>query len=467
MTNGIQALKSKMYKAYWALQKKQLLHNTPSALLPFLIILLILSACTLLPSNATPSPSTTTPESVAPLVVSEQDITTTPSFVLPEPTPQPKPKLNIWLPPEIASRTEAGAVVFSDQLLAFNSANSDLEISVEQKSVSGQGGILNYLRTGKNVAPTVLPDLVALPIDQITAVSDEGLIFPMEDVIDQASLEALYPVAQEWAAYNDHIVAYPFAITELPILEYGSTITETPSVQWAEFITGTEHTMVLPAIGSPGAKLALQFYLQADGTLENEAGQAALELIPLTVALQQIRNGHENGFILPQSSNISTLDEGRLLLQNGTADYALSASDELLKGRTEELVPGFAIIPGFDGSPTPLVRGWAWAITTADPDKRAAAASLISTLTSSDNLSNWSRNSRILPANPNALSQWPEDDSFILFADQELQRAATMPKRDNSNMMKALEDAVFDVISLSKTPEEAAIEAVNIMQPSP
>lgn len=427
----------------------------------------MVSACTLLPSNETSTPITTTPESETPVVANEQDATTTPSFVLLEPTPQPKPKLIIWLPPEIASRTEAGAVVFSDQLLAFNSANPDLEISVEQKSVSGQGGILNYLRTGENVASTILPDLIALRVNQVTAVSDEGLIFPMEDVIDQTSIENLYPVAQGWATYNDHIVSYPFTITKLPLLEYSSTITQTPSLEWQTFISNTGQTMILPAVGTPGAKLALQFYLQAGGTLENEAGQAAFDMQPLTFALQQLYEARQNGFILPQSSNVSTIDEGRLLVQNGTANYALSSSDEFLKGRTEEIVPGFSVIPGLEASPQPLVSGWVWAITTSDPVKKAAAANLIIMLTTPENLGSWSFNSRSLPANPNAFEQWPEEDVFVTFADQELQRAAQMPIQETSNMMKALENAVFDVVSLAKTPEEAANEAVNTLQPSP
>ena len=321
------------------------------------------------------------------------------------------------------------------------------------------------MRTGKDTAPTILPDLIAIPVHQITAVADEGLIFPLEDVIDPTSLENLYPAAQNWATHNDHIFAYPFALTEIPQLEYSSTITETPTVQWTEFITGTSQTMVLPATGSAGAKLALQFYLQSDGTLENEAGQTALELEPLTLALQQFSDGRQNGFILQQSSNISTLDEARLLVQNGTTDFTLSASDEFLKGRTEEIIPGFSAIPGLAGSPTPLIRGWAWVITTSDPAKKAVAASLLNMLTTEENLGNWSLNSKILPANPNAFNQWPEEDAYVAFAHQELQRAEAMPTTDNSTLMKALENAVFDVISLAKTPEEAAAEAVFTLQP--
>ncbi|MCZ7665937.1 MAG: hypothetical protein M5U34_01185 [Chloroflexi bacterium] len=49
---------------------------------------------------------------------------------------------------------------------------------------------MNYLRTGRSVAPTILPDLIALPIGQLTAAADEGLITLLEDLL---AAEALTP----------------------------------------------------------------------------------------------------------------------------------------------------------------------------------------------------------------------------------------------------------------------------------
>jgi ABC-type glycerol-3-phosphate transport system substrate-binding protein len=437
------------------------------------IIVLLLAGCGLLPVTNSPAEATavspqTTPDAAAtPDAVTPPSIANTPSFEIPEPTPAAKSSLIIWLPPAIASRTEAGAVVFSDQLLAFNSIYPDLIISVEQKSATGQGGILNYLRTGQNVAPSILPDLIALPVGQLTAVAEEGLIYPLEDVLDPALTAGLYPAAQSWTSFNDHFIAYPFAITELPQLEFSPSLTSAVPLQWRDFITDTEQTMVFPAAGTAGAKLALQFYLQAGGSLTNEAGQPMLELEPLTLALQQLNDGRENGFILQQSSNLSTLNEARLLVQNGAASFALSSSDEYLIGRTEEIIPGSAAIPGLDAPLTPLVRGWAWVITTPDPAEKALAAELIAMLTAPEQMGTWSLNSRILPANPEAFAQWPETDDYLPFIRPELERAEPMPLADTSPVMQALGDAVFDVISLARSPAEAAADAVDSLQPQP
>lgn len=427
-----------------------------------LVLAAVMASCAYLPGNETPTPAVT-PSSVTP--PAGTPVVSTPSFEIASPTPAAQASLIIWLPPEMASRTESGAVVFSDQLLGFSMTHPDLAISVEQKPAGGQGGILNYLRTGKNTAPSILPDLVALPVAQLTAAADEGLIYPLEDFLNPADLEGLFPVAQTWVMHKDHIIAYPFALTGAPQLEYSSAITNAVPLQWSEFISGTNRTLVLPTIGGSGAKLALQFYLQAGGSLTNEAGQPMLEQEPLTVALEMLRNGRLTGFILPQSSNISTLNEGRLLMQSGATDYALSASDEFLHGRTEEITPGFAAVPGLDGSPPPLVRGWAWAVTTTDPAEKALAVELIRTFTTAENMGDWSFNNRILPAKADAFRQWPVTDPYAAFAQQELERADPMPLTDTGPIMKALENAVFDVVSLSKTSQEAAAEAVNSLQP--
>ncbi|MFO7682609.1 MAG: extracellular solute-binding protein [Chloroflexota bacterium] len=426
-----------------------------------LAVVCVMASCAYLPGNETPAPAVPAP--VTPVVGTPA--VSTPSFEIASPTPVARSSLIVWLPPEMASRTEAGAVVFSDQLLGFSMAHPDLALSVEQKPVGGQGGILNYLRTGKNAAPSILPDLIALPVSQLIAAADEGLIYPLEDLLEPAELDGLFPVAQTWVRHRDHVIAYPFALTGMPQLEYSSAITDTMPLQWSEFISATNRTLVLPTIGSSGAKLALQFYLQAGGSLTNEADQPMLEQAPLVAALELFRDGRQSGFIVPQSSNISTLNEGRLLMQTGATNFALSASDEFLYGRTEEISPGFAAIPGLTGPPPALVRGWAWAVTTVDPVKRALAVELIETLTTAENMGDWSFNSHILPAKADAFRQWPVTDSYVDFAQQELERAAAMSLSDTGPIMKALENAVFDVVSLSKTPQEAAAEAVGSLQP--
>jgi len=431
----------------------------------FSLLALCLAACDLM-GNVSGVPvveSTAVPATA--VIASTPSVQSTPNFVIAATVTPTNNSLIIWLPPAIASRTEAGTVTLSDQLLAFNTTHPNLEIIVEQKPTNGQGGALNYLRTGRGVAPSILPDLIALPVTQLAASANEGLIYPMEDFLDPAAVEQLFPPAQEWAYNADHLVGYPFALTDMLHLEYSSTITEPVPLTWDIFISDTTRHMVLPAAGPDGARLALEFYLAAGGNLTNEAGQPALELEPLTLALEQLYNGRTNGFILQQSSNITSLADGVRLVRDGSTDYALTSSDVFLQSISPDYTPQFAAVPGLDDPLPALINGWAWAATTPNVEKKALAIELISFLTAPENLGSWSWQSQILPATPDAFIAWPNEDAYVAFAENELQRAIPMSFTATSSIMSALENAVFDVVSLSKTPAIAAAEAVAAVGP--
>jgi ABC-type glycerol-3-phosphate transport system substrate-binding protein len=384
----------------------------------------------------------------------------------PVPVTETDNSLTIWIPPAIAARSETGDTVLSNQLLAFGSSHPDLEIVVEQKTVDGQGGILSYLRTGRNVAPTVLPDLIVLPTNQLETVAAEQLIFPLGDLNDPDLLEDLYPAAQALVRHEGQLIGYPFALTNLTHLAYDSSaITTTLPATWEQFISDSSNNFVFPAAGQEGAILTLQLYLAAGGSLTNEADQPGLQVEPLTTALRQLSQGRNNGFILLQSSNLTTLNESWQLFQAGTATLAQTTAEQFLRQRTDDLALGYASIPGPEGRLTPLVNGWAWAVSTADPEREARAIELITTLASDPGWGEWSRQSGILPASRQAFSEWPQDDAYIEFIQAELTRSAPIPINVDGSVMVALSNAVFDVVSLSKSPEVAAEEAVAILQP--
>ena len=427
-----------------------------------ILLLLILSACDLISSsNSNGSPVTATPTATLPAT---PVLSSTPLAPPPITSTDTSAHLTIWTPPDTIPASETGATVFFDQLLAFNADHPDLETHVEQKSVAGQGGILNYLRTGANVAPSILPDLIALPTNQLAAAANEGLIYPLDDLLDPALLDDLYPAARAMARAEEQTVGYPFAITNLTHLAYQtSVITTTPPLRWNEFTTQTDGNFIFPAGGESGALLALQLYLAAGGPLVNEAGQTTLDAPLLAQALQQLSQARSTGFILLQSSNIDTLAESWQVFQAGTAVFTLTTANEFLAQRALGASPGYTVIAGPDRPLTPQVSGWAWAISASDPGHRAQAAELLAFLVSASNLGQWSQQSNQIPARRQALAAWPDDDAYANFLQLELERA-----QHNlvvgGQIMTVLTDAVFGVISLAKTPQEAAEEAVTALQ---
>lgn len=431
------------------------------------LLLIFLAACATPEESDSASAVTPAPPAAASPAVAtaEPGAQTTPEFIIPATSTPARQTLIIWLPPAIASRTETGAVTLSDHLLTFNSAYPGLEIIVEQKATGGQGGTLNYLRTGRAVAPSILPDLIALPVTQLAVTASEGLIFPMEEFLDPALVDDLFPLAQEWAWSGDHLVGFPFALTEVLHLEYSALITDSVPLTWTEFISDTTRQMVFPAAGPAGGRLALQLYLAAGGSLTNEAGQQVLEEEPLVLALEQLYNGRLNGFILPQSSNITTLPDSVRLVRDGVAEYSLTSSDVFLQSVSTGYTPRFAAVPGYQEALPALTNGWAWAMTTSDPVKKALVAELITLLTSPERLGRWSWHSQVVPSHPDALTYWPEEDVYAPFIRTELQQAIPMPLTATSLILTVLENAVFDVISLAKSPAVAAAEAIAALQP--
>jgi ABC-type glycerol-3-phosphate transport system substrate-binding protein len=435
------------------------------AILFFLLFSFMLSACDLLQSDSDTEPA----EEVA-LVTVTPDATVevaqiTPVFDVPVTATPAAVDLKVWIPPQIAVRTEAGTQTLADQLTDFNARNPEVVIRVEQKRVLGDGGILSYLRTGRSVAPSVLPDMIAIPTELLPAAANESLIFPLDDRMDPDLLNELFPPALKMARPEERTLGIPFALTGLPHLVYNSNaLTTTLPLTWDRLISDTERSMAFAADGTDGALLALQFYLDAGGTVENDLGQPALQVEPLTVALEALQEGRETGFLAEQSSSLSSLDQSWQLFLGGGANIVRTSADHFLGENTTGLPLEFTVTPGIDRPLTPLVGGWAWAISTSDPIRQEAAHALMLELVAASNQGEWSQDSHILPARRDSLAVWSDNDLYIGFVQQELERAQPLSVTANSKIMTVLGDAVFQVVSGSKLAQEAAEDAVATLQ---
>lgn len=428
------------------------------------IALFFMAACGFLGNNsdvsATPATATATLDSSTPLPAG------TPNASVPITSTENNLTVTVWLPPEIATRTEAGADVWEQQWLAFRSAHPDVTLTVEQKNVSGPGGILNYLRTGRNVAPSVLPDLIALPTNQLAAAANEELIYPVGDWLDDELAEDLYPAAKRLGQIDENLIGYPFALFNLSHFAYHSELlTNTLPLTWDDMITNVEAQFVFPASGSSGASLLLQFYLASGGEVVNENEQLALQLEPLTNALIQFDGAQSNNFLAAASSSMTTVDEAWQLFQSNSSLIVLTTAGQFLRLRSDDFMPSFAPIPGLEEPLIPLLDGWAWAISTPDPARRALALELLAILTTDKNLGEWSYASNMLPAQRGAFAFWPAEDAYTLFVQNELEEADAFPSAVNSDLLTIFQNALLDVISLGMSPQAAAEEAVMTLQP--
>ena len=105
-------------------------------------------------------------------------------IVTPTPTPELEPMivtLELWLPQELAPYgVEPGAALLAQQLDDFSEAYPDLQVDVLVKKARGRGGLLDFLRTARDAAPAVLPDVVVLDAAELETAARSGLIRPLD-----------------------------------------------------------------------------------------------------------------------------------------------------------------------------------------------------------------------------------------------------------------------------------------------
>jgi ABC-type glycerol-3-phosphate transport system substrate-binding protein len=386
----------------------------------------------------------------------------------PAPTPSPTGAitLTLWTTADVSPRPETpGGFALAEQLAAFEAEHPGVTLQLEQKSVGGTGGTLSYLRTGRQVAPTILPDLILLPTEQLPVAVNERLIYPVGHLLPAPMLDELFPVADALVRIDDTIFAYPFAVTNLQHLAYNrAVITDTFPATWDALLADEATSLVFPAAGGDGAELALQFYLAAGGTLADEANQPHLEVAPLLQALSWLRDGRAAGTIVPQSDNVATLAEAWQIFQTGQATVAQTRAGLFMRERVLGQNHGYAPMPGPNGPLPPLVRGWTWALATPDPARQELAAELIVWLAGSANLGSWSAQSHTLPARRTAFEYWPEEEAYIRFVQEQLEAAEPYPAAAGT-LLTAFGNAVFDVISLAESPQVAAEQAAAEVRP--
>lgn len=431
-----------------------------------LLILLaaaVLGACNL---RESPSDAETTPETPQALTPAPSE---TPAQSSTQESPQtPLPPvtqsitLTIWTSADVAPNNDVpGGAVLLEQLNTFDNEHSGVSLLVELKTISDQGGILSYLRTGRAVAPSILPDIVLLPASQLSTAAGQGLIQPLDGLLAPEAMDDLYPVARSLAQVDEELYGYPFALTNLQHIVYNtSTITRTVSADWDELVADAPGDFLYAAAGVTGAELTAKFYHALGGQFSDEAGQPQLQTEPLVGALELLRLAATQGMIDPQSGNISSMDQVWQIFQDSSDRLAMINANYYLARRSEDIATNlrYLSLPGPDGALTPTLNAWTWAIATQDTERKVAAADLINWLASADNLGTWTLESSALPARAAAFDVWP-DDAYVDFLQRQIANATPPPPGLNNTMLTTLSNATTSVLLGLSSPADAAEQA--------
>jgi multiple sugar transport system substrate-binding protein len=427
-----------------------------------LVALLVLSGVLVACTGLTPTPGpqplrTATPPKVTP----------TSGIVLPGPTATPAAvipaaaALQVWLPPEFApSGTGLGSDVLAAQLAQFQQTHPNLKVEVRVKAASGTGGLLHSLVAAYNVAPAILPNLIALNGEDLAAAAAAGLIIPLDTFFPSQTLEDYYPFAQALSRReNGERVGLPFA-ADAQVLVYNANFYAASPLAWNSVTTGT---FIFPG-GDLMALTVLDEYLALGGTLADSTGKLTLKVDLLAQALTFFQAARDIG-ILPMSTlayaDATATWQG---FRDGRATLAVTSARQFLSGYERAASAAGTLIPAPGGQPLALARGWSWAIVNTQPERHADAAVMLSWLTDPAQLSAWTQAAGVLPTRSSVLAGWTSSPRAV-FAGEVMAKAQIAPSDAVlTRVGPPVQQALTDVLNDRATALSAATSVVQALE---
>ena len=187
--------------------------------------------------------------------------------------------LTVWVSEQIGPLAQGQAAdVLRQQLAAFEATHPGLTIEVAIKQAAGPGGIENLLTTSSAVAPSVLPDLVALNTELLVRMARQGLTAPLEELISPEIQEDLYGLVHKAATVDGQWMGVQFQAKGLEHAIYNPNKIAVAPLTWTE-VYSSGATYVFPAAGQEGVvnDAFLIQYLSTGASLVDEAGEPALD----------------------------------------------------------------------------------------------------------------------------------------------------------------------------------------------
>lgn len=397
--------------------------------------------------------------------VSEGSTTPISTIIVPESTDQPPSEtstpgpvsLLIWLPPELdpESDSQAGRIL-QERLDEFSQLRPDVSVEVRVKAKDGPGGLVDSLNTASAAAPLALPDLVALPYEDMQASALKGLLHPYDGLTTILSDNDWYDYAQELAHLQNSIFGLPFA-GDAQVLVYRSTSPEVPPHNW-ETALQTPGPYVFPA-ADPSALFTLAQYQANGGSIQDDQGRPFLEQEQLTEVLTFYQQAEAVNFMPFWLTQFQTDDQVWDSFLEYRTNMVVTWSSRYLEEpfADTELAP--ILTP--NGRLFTLADGWVWALTTAKPAHHELSTRLAEFLTESSFLAQWTEALGYLPPRPSSLRSW-SNVSVKSQLDRISSSAHLLPTQDIlSSLGPALEAATVDVLKQQSDPVSAAESAIN------
>lgn len=413
-----------------------------------------------------PSPTPPAPTPVA--------VTVAPT-VTPTPTRSPQPMittLTLWLPEELSPYgQQPGAGVLSQHLASFSDAYPDLRVEVIVKKAHGRGGLLDFLRTARDAAPSVLPDLVVLDAADLETAAASGLIQPMDDLLSPATASNRFGFARDMGDIDGKMMGFILGV-DLQHSVYRPEMFVDPPLRWTSVVSAPAG--LLFAAGGRERQVneaTLMQYLAAGGTLADDEGKPTLDREPMVSVFTFYSNCISSGVISPALVlSITDADQAWEAFQAGQGSMAvvhagrhwLQPMPTATEGTTVTVTSAAAPIPTADGQPFALVTGgWVITMVAEDQASQGRAMLLLDWLIAPDHNAQWTQAAGYMPSTQSALLLWtvPDTDRATLLGMLDAARPA--PSADlMATAGQVLQEALEALLRGRATPRQAANLAI-------
>lgn len=371
-----------------------------------------------------------------------------------------------WTAPDFAPAPEGEAGrLLAGHIAAFEQANPSLATQVTVKAAHGKGGLLDFLLTAQKAAPTLLPDVVLLDVDDLPAAMRAGLLQPLDGLLSSEATADLYPFASNAGYYNGKLYAVQVEADIEHVAVDGNRL-KSPPRTWAALHEGN-YVYAFPTgqQDNPSDALLIQ-YIAAGGQVGGRDAPFVLDEAALFGVLDTYAEGRRGGVIPAAVLSLDDPDASYSLLAAGQADVANVRASRYLAERARLPNLGFGGIPNQDGTPATISHGKALALITSDPERQAAAARLIETLLESGFNSAWAKAANRLPTRRSALDLWDQDDPYVSFLRWQLEAAVNHPSGPGYlEAAPILAQAQRDVLSGALSAQEATERASGVSLP--
>lgn len=445
-----------------------------------------------------------------------ESVTPTPApSPLPTATATPPPELQpmivtleLWLPEELNPYGDnPGADVLAQQLDNFSNAYPDVQVEVVVKKSHGRGGLLDFLRTARDAAPSVMPDLVVLDATELEIATGLGVIQPLDAYLSPDDTAERFPFTVELGTVDEQTMGFVIS-ADVQHLAYRPALRDSPPVSWTQFISPPV-SFLFPAGGRDRQvnDATLIQYLAAGGSLTDEEGNPTLDeevmvsvlsfysdcvnaatALPIiitptispTIALTATPTVSPNAaltvpltvsptIILPEVSmtisptvvlGIRDAEQAWGQFKNGAGDIAVVQAGRYWFETDRTFAP--APIPTRDGRYFSIARQeWAVAMVADDPARQALAMLLFNWLIFADHNGQWTQAAGYLPGTRSALRLWDLSSADRAMLRNVLDAAVPAPSPEVMQVVgPVMQDALRAVLRGWNTPEEAAASAV-------